>query len=402
MIDYLKCEILTTPEFLLSNPLLQFGSRIDEQTGEVIRNRHGYITKVTQFGSMQISITTNADRSYSKIELSGSIHKHQNNGVNYSDFSFSYICRAVNDICEITRLQPENFVLHHVEYGVNIRPTHSPESILNSIIAYKGKGYEIREYKGTGYMKRFCLSQYDVKIYDKGKQYDLNEHILRYELKVFKMQVFERKNINLKTLSDLLNPGLYPALLETISDSLSNLYMFDYRIKLAQVKSRNHRLILTECINTGFWNEYRKTHSPKGYKKKLARFRGLVNEYAPDNLQTYLQNEVENKWNDLQNSTPFLPHVATCIGPSIYPYIVGNNYAPIKRYCITCGRDISNQKPTSVFCSEKLYGKSAKRCRNRVSNLKRDEKRKYNGPTLFDIDQFLTSETMRLKAVAFH
>jgi predicted nucleic acid-binding Zn ribbon protein len=38
------------------------------------------------------------------------------------------------------------------------------------------------------------------------------------------------------------------------------------------------------------------------------------------------------------------------------------------RRCPVCGRDITHQDPRSRVCSERLYGKAGKRCRNTLSN----------------------------------
>jgi len=48
------------------------------------------------------------------------------------------------------------------------------------------------------------------------------------------------------------------------------------------------------------------------------------------------------------------------------------------RHCVTCGRDISDQKAGSRFCSERLYGKAAKQCRNKDSNKRLSIKRRIN------------------------
>lgn len=397
MIDYINTDLLTTPEYLLSNQNLSFGANVDEQTGELIKNRHGFITKVANFGSMKITISTNAETNYTKIQLSGSLHKHKQQSVNFNDFTFNDVCNTIQELCQKLCLQPEKFVLRHIEYGVNIKPVHTPLNLLNSIIAYKGKGYEKKEYKGTGYLKKFCLSQYNLKIYDKSKQYDLPYNVLRYELKVFKMQFFENKKIQLKTFSDLLNSNTYSQLNSTIYSSIQDLYMFDYRINSNLITNLRERLVLTEGSNSEFWTNYRTSKTPKAFQKKVKRFKDLVKRYAPDNLQNYLLVEISNKWSELLNSTPNLPNVEFSKVPIIYPYIVSKNKPQIKSYCKTCGRDISDQKPNSVFCSEKRFGPIAKRCRNRMSNLKRDEKRKYRGPTLFDVDQYLPFEMLILK-----
>lgn len=64
-----------------------------------------------------------------------------------------------------------------------------------------------------------------------------------------------------------------------------------------------------------------------------------------------------------------------------------------KRYCLTCGRDITNQKTGSKFCSEKLYGREAKKCRNMDSNPRNHIKRKIevieSRGVLFDIKPYI-------------
>ncbi len=399
MIDFIKTDILTTAEYLYNNPSLTFGLNINDKTGEVIKDRYGYITRVANFGQLQIKITKKIETEYTKIELSGSIHKHNKQGTNFEDFTFVDVVNTINQVCDLLKLPPNKFVIKHIEYGVNIKPTHSATNILNSIVAYKGKRYEIREYKGTGYMKRFCLSQYDVKIYDKSKQYSLASNLLRFELKVFKMQYFEKRCINITTFSNLLNPAIYTALFNTLVNCLDSIYMFDYRIQLNAINNTRERLTLTECINTNFWQNYRDTHSAKGYFKKANRFKDLVRKYAPDDLQLYLKTQIQNKWFELLNSTPILPHVQNATVPQNYPLIVGNINPIVKKYCITCGKDISHQKSNSLFCSEKLNGPEGKKCRNRLSNLKRDEKRKYSGPTLFDVDLYLRTDYLHLKQI---
>jgi hypothetical protein len=64
-----------------------------------------------------------------------------------------------------------------------------------------------------------------------------------------------------------------------------------------------------------------------------------------------------------------------------------------ERFCKSCGRDISNQKKGSVFCSERMFGKVAKGCRNKDSNPRNNllyrEQKKYGGFVLFDVNRFL-------------
>jgi hypothetical protein len=146
-----------------------------------------------------------------------------------------------------------------------------------------------------------------------------------------------------------------------------------------------------------FWIEYDNEHTPKGYYKKVKRFRELVLKHSPTDIQKEFKSMVLNKWNELQNCYPLLPHVQNTTVTQYYPYIVGNNSILYPKYCLTCGRDITSQKISSKFCSEKMHGKEVKKCRNKVSNFNLRESRRYNGPKLFDIDMYLTPEYRRFK-----
>lgn len=90
---------------------------------------------------------------------------------------------------------------------------------------------------------------------------------------------------------------------------------------------------------------------------------------------------------DLRNSN--FPRINT----SSSMLIPVNKEPMFRRLCRSCGRDISSQNLRSAFCSEKVFGKIAKKCRNLESNprnnfKKREEKIRLNG-ILFEINQFL-------------
>ncbi|HEY8401336.1 MAG TPA: hypothetical protein VIK89_08745 [Cytophagaceae bacterium] len=72
-----------------------------------------------------------------------------------------------------------------------------------------------------------------------------------------------------------------------------------------------------------------------------------------------------------------------------------------KRYCKSCGRDISGQKLNSVFCSEKIFGKEAKKCRNKDSNPRNHVKRKIeswsSSPMIFSIDEMIAPIAEKVK-----
>lgn len=400
MIDYNKCDLITTPEYLLNNPNLDFVFRVNEKTGEVIKNKHGYVNRVAQFGNLKVFINENENQPQPRINLVGSIHQHYQGGTNFSDYTFTDICTTINEICDLLQLPPDKIAIHTFEFGLNLTIAHNVKDVLNSIIAYKkGKVFENNTFKGKGKGKICSMDHYNIKFYDKAMQGGLVGNLLRFEIHVGVMQFVQNKGLKLRTFADLLNKETYNYLLKILLRCFDSILMYDYRINLNAIEDYREQLVLTQGMNAMFWEGYEDTHSDKGYHKKVKRFKDLVKKYAPDNLHEYLKTEITNKWFELLNSTPILPHGKTDKVPQYYTSLIDNIAPNSKRYCITCGKDISHQKSNSLFCSEKLNGPEGKKCRNRLSNLKRDEKRKYSGPTLFDVDLYLRTDYLHLKQI---
>jgi hypothetical protein len=382
MDDFIKLKIDEPNESILSNSGLNFTEPINIDTGEIHLGRYGYTKRTAQFKGLVFELVHNKNTDKKYLEIFGSLHKFYHSGQNCNDYYLNELTATIKEICELVIVHPDQIKVHRLEFGVNIMVKHKTNNVINSFICYMGKPYELRQYEGRGYLKKFSLSQYELKVYNKGLQYNLNHNLLRYEIKVNRMDYLLKKGIEIECITDLLKPNVLLQLRQQIELTLDNFLFMDYRINLNEIKNKRERLILTEGSNPNFWNKYRETHSPKGYQKKVKVFKLLVLKYAPSNLQNEIKELVLAKW-DCLNSTPILPNVETKKVPQYYTHIVGNNIVPEKRYCLTCGRDISTQKKGSVFCSEKRLGREVKKCRNKVSNRKQFEKRFYTGYTLF-------------------
>lgn len=399
MYDYLSIEIENTPlDVFLNNTSLRFHKEVNRKY-EHAPNRFGnYVQTAYISESLQLVHEYRPRTNKHIIKLKGSFHKHSQSNTNYSNYTLNQFERTINELSELLKINPATMRIRCFEFGVNVHPSHDVNNVLNSIICHRGNEYEKREYNGNGYLKRFINAQYEIKIYNKAKQYNLTGNILRYEIKVLKMDFVNSKlSTQINTVRDLLNPQTITDLNNILISSIDSLYVFDYRINTKQIKSNRDKHTLIECSNPTFWKQYKHTHTPEGYKKKVKRFRELVQRYAPDNLQTEIKTLVLNQLRDLQTVTHYDHYTNNATVTHNDSYIVGNNRKLNPRYCLTCGREITHQKTNSVFCSEKLYGPDAKRCRNILSNLKRDEKRKYSNPLLFDVDLFLLPHNLRLK-----
>ena len=127
-IDFIKCQIIKlNPELLFKNPILDFRSLVNRDTGEFKPKR------VATYKNIKITI---ADSGF--IELSGSIHKYLNDGIhNYNDFTYTDYKVALNRTYEDFGIMPENMWIQNLEYGVNIIPPIKSSLILNNCFLHK-------------------------------------------------------------------------------------------------------------------------------------------------------------------------------------------------------------------------------------------------------------------------
>lgn len=423
MIDFIKIRIIN-PDIpgIRDNNRLDWVQRTNERTGEIIEYR-------ATFSGLTFQII---DNKY--LNISGSIHKHWNaindrGEHNYNNFTLLDLTRVIIDLLKRFDLIPDKCIIENFEFGVNISPPIPVDEILHSVINHKGKPFIRKQSQKMNFLE--CEhSQYYIKIYNKGLQFDQG-NILRFEIKTRKMEFVRPANI--VTLSDIMNPGNLTQLGTILTGNFSDILFYDYTIQETEINVRE-RLILTQGQNPMFWTDYKKTN-PDNYFKKRNRFLDLVKKHGKQDLQEILFPLIGQKWNELLTINPETLQELTGVSEKTLQELTGGKKSnitvidtsniganpvksdyhvndpdkvngkggkgvndpdpgtPPRRYCFTCGRDISTQKPTSMFCSAKIVGYSqAHRCRNNDSNprnriryIKESEKA---NPPLFDTNPF--------------
>jgi hypothetical protein len=403
MLDFVKIRIKDRNIInnLRKNRLLDWGQFIIENTGEVKEQSAIYL-------GLEFKLVSNRH-----FYITGSLHKFWNNlngrgEQNFNDFNFSNLVEVIKELYHSFNLLPENCILENLEFGVNISPKGSVQDILRSAILHKGKPFT-HEYLPNKYYRVCEYQQYLIKIYDKGIQYSRPENILRFEVKVRRMKYL--KNTGIKTLADLLDTAKLALLGAILASNFIDILFFDNTIP----NSIQHSL-LTQGQAPIFWLKLHESNYNNYYKKRI-RFKDLVKKHGTQDFQEIVGGLVTQKWNELLTSTPKtlqeltgvektditeINHSDKGLKPIIFQPLINTQEsgaeAPDKemapRYCITCGRDISNQRPTSKFCSAKYVGYlAAHKCRNADSNprnrIKYNMERKKSLWTLFDILPYL-------------
>jgi len=334
----------------------------------------------------------NGNRSVSYfLIIDGSIHKNYYKGANYLPFTWD--CLQPELIKLETRLQLTGFAdLANLEIGVNI-PLSFPvfPFLKNNLISYKGNQFNRYNPDKNGLCLGYVcpLSQYSVKVYDKGIQFDLPEYLMRFELRYLKMQTLKERGI--KHLSDLRDFDKVNSLLGLLLSAWDNTLLFDSSIDLKNPKIKNKdRELLKDGRRPGYWEQLKETNSRR-YNYQREKFRLLINKYG-EGWHEKIKELIKTQWENLFKNCTILPSVQN---PDLYKLTVkvkGKNVQ--KRTCLSCGRDITNQDSRSKFCSAKYVGEAAAhQCRNKDSNQRNNFKNKLrrieSRGVLFDITPYL-------------
>jgi hypothetical protein len=396
MIDFIKIRI-DNPDIpgIRNNPRLEWIQRINEKTGEVKEY-------TATFHGLTFQIV---DNQY--LNISGSLHKHWNaineqGDQNYNDFKLLDLAGAIMNVCEWFNLLPGNCIIENFEFGVNVIPPIPVTEILRSVINHKGKPFN-RQYSCKMNYLECSHRQYYLKMYDKGLQFDQGNK-LRFEIKTRKMEIV--KPANIEKLSDLLIQDNMNRLGTILTGNFNDILFYDYTIPEKEINARE-RLVLTQGQNPLFWQEYKDT-TPDNYFKKRNRFKDLVKKFGNQDIQEIVFPLIGQKWIELLTiDLKTLQELTGGKKPNITGIDtsnIGTNTVmldmndpayehPQRRYCLTCGNDITNQRSGSMFCGAKYVGYSrAHRCRNIDSNPRNriryilDQER--INPTLFETTPF--------------
>lgn len=222
MIDGVKLDgSYLDREKLLSNKKINWKGEFNIQTGEIIE----YPIIGTHHNIRFINWKH-------LIELRGSLYKLRNIAF-YNDFSnsdqfyHSEIVRIVEYLQNEFNIDPNITSIRNLDYGMILKTSKSPsEIILENIITWNGNlPTRSKSYNRNGRIIRFTKTQYELKIYDKGRQLKGKENLIKIEKKVIKNEYLRRLGISV--LSDLLKRNSLVALFDNLMRDIEKLMIVD-------------------------------------------------------------------------------------------------------------------------------------------------------------------------------
>lgn len=433
MIDYAK--ILLPVEVgarLLRHPALAFIGKFDHTTGAVL----GDSPCIAQYGPLvRIGRTNDSPDARRALQfivypsgrtiMEGSFHKYAQGGANHGAFTYVDFLAVVAELCDTFDLDSHTMRLLQLEAGANVEPPLPTSRTLRAIVCHR-EGHPfgpMKTSKGRSLGIVMQRDQYDIKIYDKGRHYGLPFDLLRFELKFKKAAPFNR--LGIYTVNDLLNLDVWHRLQARVMVVYGELVIAEPSIDITSLSESQTTFV--ELVRApGYWQGL-----TKGARHKArARYADIVARFAGSDLKAGLGRRIQTTLSSLLESPmptarrgdhftnipadhlngarePFLTSVKGAIGPHGIPAggaapskVERNrcdpaNEAPVAgvRRCLTCGRDITDQRAGSSYCSEARHGKDGKRCRNAGSNPRNNHLRSLERierePLLFDHRPYL-------------
>lgn len=391
MVDGFKCTCIGLNASLwLKNKALDFKLSVSESTGEIFPQR-----KEAKINALTFAISPRKNGG-SSCAMYGSLHKFKNGGVqNWDDFALSDLSETLDKLADDYNINLDTAELHSIEIGVNIALNYQPKRIFESAICHKGKGFTNLDRKDR-YLGVICEhTDYAIKLYDKTRQSKIKGlgYILRYEVKFYRIRTLETCGIC--RLSDLKNRECWEKVLPVLLSKLKEIVFFDFSLNTDELTD-GQKLRWERFGNTKYWENLNRNQ----YYKARILHAELSRKYGAKDGAELLAEKVSNKYKELcqcnqekRRQFPQVPEevvsekVATisnleyvlenvAYGSENIPHGNKEEIHAKPRHCLSCGKNITAQRSGSLFCSEKLYGKEAKKCRNKDSNRRMIIKRK--------------------------
>lgn len=293
MIDNIKFYINDKDRFeqnLETHQKISMNAKYDVYTGEALN-----YPKSGKLYNLDIRLTQE------RASILGSLHKFNNLWVyndnqNYNNFNACEI-DCVNDfLCDSLNIDPRETKITNLEFGFNILVDEDIKDILDRTIMYNFENHTRKEtFRGQGYFKQFCKTDYSIKIYNKSKQYKLKQNILRVELKITRARLLNK--LGVYCLADL-NKSSYKSLFVAFLQRFDKLLIVD-SLRLVSDKHRADRDLLIDGINPHYWVDLKKRDTRNINAHRKEKFKRLLNDNYSSITHNKIRNSLINKFNEL-------------------------------------------------------------------------------------------------------
>lgn len=298
MIDNIKLFVTNKDEFeqkVCKSQKIDFKGEYDIETGEA----KDY-PKKGKYHNLDVRITEKT------ASISGSLHKFFNSYLsdgkdihNYNSFDFNDLTNVIDELVNSLGFDIKKTKITNLEFGFNIPVDKDPKEILEKNVMFFNHKSHSRDlkFRGKGDLKDFQKTDYTLKVYNKSKQYNQNEYILRIEIKITMKRVLERFGIF--NLDDLKDKEKLTLLFKFFLDKVNRLHIID-DFEGIEDMPKTVKEKLSKLTNSFYWNKVLK--KPKPFKNiHINEFEKIIKKYKLDTLKKEIILKINSKYASLIN-----------------------------------------------------------------------------------------------------
>lgn len=256
---------------IVENELVELSNFFNPSTGEIKE----YPKRGRDY-NLEISLNLKSS------VIKGSLHKYHNvkcgkKDQNYDDFCYSDQEGEILGLLKKYDLEKTNY-LTNLEFGLNLTVDKDPKIIIeNNVLMNKCKEPNKNlKFSGKGDYKEFQVTDYIIKVYNKSKQFGLDDSILRVELKIIRRSYL--KKLGIYQLEDLLDKEVLKVLYKEIKEKIEGLVIVDtFDDKNIPI---SHLERLNNFTNPHYWFRLKTLgKTSKQISRLKNRFNLLLNKY---------------------------------------------------------------------------------------------------------------------------
>lgn len=291
MVDFIKANISRA----IINPQafeqLEFVISVNSNDGEVKEKA------IAEFGSMQV-----VKWKTGTAIIKGSIHKHvRADRSNHDLFTYFELCDTINKLTSHIGIDPRKAYLQNLEWGVNLELACNVAELLSNLLLHVKVPFVLKTYPKKYYQAEHTA--YFIKAYDKGKQYNLPQETLRFELKCLKNRQFS--NTGIKTIADLMDINKLRLLHNDLIDQWNKVLLFEEPSQPNEIPP-NIEAKLHQWSNPRFWTKLCEAKDVNAYRRNKRQYLEYRDKYT-NNLHLQIANLIESRWHDFaENNTQLL------------------------------------------------------------------------------------------------
>jgi hypothetical protein len=338
MVDYIKLLLREIDvNKLTSNRQLDFIRGVSESTGEISTKKISkfHYCKITVYDSGIVIFQGSIHKMFNSIKgiEAPNYNKENYSGFNGNDLPLDNILEIKKILCNLFDCQSKQMIFQNIEFGINCQLDINIDLFIKGLLYHRATYFELKFCRSYGEVKH---QRFRIKIYNKGKQYKMQEPIIRLELSVNKMEEIEGiklnsfEELNITTLN-LLNKALLKRLEEVMH--------YDYSIKKQELSKSNTRLV-NLYSDPNYWLH---TLKPKERYRQKERLKKITANHS-DNIFDIIKKELVKKCSILNR----LSKIEEC---SIVNYSsIGLNILhSYSKKCTITGIDLSLEKGNAKY-----------------------------------------------------